>query len=235
MNASYHVWTVGRRTGYGESPCRGAVVMGRWTQRRRAKNKGGKKGKGRDYRSGGGRDGWRIWRAQIDGRRLGRRRRKRPTAFALATQQLPLFVSFRLFSAILSRPWLDLHKSTSSLYHVSPSATAYLPSTVFPSTLAAPAMALYTPPSLPHSPSSYSMNPTLPPLPIELLHTWSSWRPPKPEVPLTPPLSSAPPRRVLQSQPQYKTVLPPITHFDHAMSRNSPGKSRRYACFRAKC
>ncbi|OSX68028.1 hypothetical protein POSPLADRAFT_1064398 [Postia placenta MAD-698-R-SB12] len=83
-------------------------------------------------------------------------------------------------------------------------------------------MALYTPPSLPHSPSSYSMNPTLPPLPIELLHTWSSWRPPKPEVPLTPPLSSAPPRRVLQSQPRYKTVLPPITHFDHAMSRNSP-------------
>ncbi|OCH94174.1 hypothetical protein OBBRIDRAFT_770204 [Obba rivulosa] len=86
-------------------------------------------------------------------------------------------------------------------------------------------MALYTPPSLPHTPSSYTMNATLPPLPIELLSAWSSWRTSKQELPPTPPYSStfsSLPRRVLQAHPQGSTRLPPIAHLERELSRQSP-------------
>ncbi|KAI0344024.1 hypothetical protein BDW22DRAFT_1355296 [Trametopsis cervina] len=84
-------------------------------------------------------------------------------------------------------------------------------------------MALYTPPSLPHTPSSsYSMHATLRPLPIELVSSWSTWRPNKHELPLTPPLSAVPPRRVAQHPAHLQTTLPPITHLDSHPSRISP-------------
>ncbi|KDQ51302.1 hypothetical protein JAAARDRAFT_62518 [Jaapia argillacea MUCL 33604] len=81
-------------------------------------------------------------------------------------------------------------------------------------------MALYTPPSLPHTPSSsYNMHPTLPSMPAEITATWSTWRQPKLELPLTPP-SSAPSRRI--QKPQQVPSLPPITQFDQAISRMTP-------------
>ncbi|THH31557.1 hypothetical protein EUX98_g2615 [Antrodiella citrinella] len=67
------------------------------------------------------------------------------------------------------------------------------------------------------------MNATLPPLPIELLSTWSTWRPPvKPEPPLTPPLSVVAERRVAQPWQHSQTTLPSIAHFDRHPSRHSP-------------
>ncbi|EJF55937.1 hypothetical protein DICSQDRAFT_94236 [Dichomitus squalens LYAD-421 SS1] len=66
---------------------------------------------------------------------------------------------------------------------------------------------------------------TAPLLPIELvphLSSWNDWRPPKSEAPLTPPLSSGPARRILVSQEQVPTVLPPISYFDRSFSRHSP-------------
>lgn len=74
-------------------------------------------------------------------------------------------------------------------------------------------MAIYTPP---HTPSSFTMTSSLPPLPFELITTWSSWRPTtKSQTPLTPPQSAHPHRRhpppVYQPQP----TLPSIAHFDH--------------------
>ncbi|KAI0932798.1 hypothetical protein AcW1_000181 [Taiwanofungus camphoratus] len=89
-------------------------------------------------------------------------------------------------------------------------------------------MALYTPPSLPHTPSSCAMNVPLPSLPIELLSTWSSWRSTKSEVPLTPPLSNAPSRRVLPSQFHANIVLPSITQLDRDLSRFSPDESYQW-------
>ncbi|CCL98932.1 uncharacterized protein FIBRA_00939 [Fibroporia radiculosa] len=84
-------------------------------------------------------------------------------------------------------------------------------------------MALYTPPSLPHSPQYLSLPPPPPsPLPTELLVSWSSWRPPKPEPPLTPPLSNIPSTRVLPRHSHSKLVLPSIAHLDHALSRVLP-------------
>ncbi|KAL4254902.1 hypothetical protein ABKN59_004321 [Abortiporus biennis] len=77
----------------------------------------------------------------------------------------------------------------------------------------------YTPP---HTPSSYTMNTTLPPLPIEILSTWSTWRPPKLETPLTPPHSTLTQRRVVQPVHQYQQSLPPIAHLDRQLSRLSP-------------
>ncbi|KAI0085687.1 cyclin-domain-containing protein [Irpex rosettiformis] len=66
------------------------------------------------------------------------------------------------------------------------------------------------------------MHSTLRPLPIELVSSWSSWRPhTKHELPLTPPLSAVPTRRVPQPQPQ-PPALPPITHLDQHPSRISP-------------
>ncbi|TFK48047.1 hypothetical protein OE88DRAFT_1665098 [Heliocybe sulcata] len=83
-------------------------------------------------------------------------------------------------------------------------------------------MALYTPPSLPHTPSSYAMHRNSSSLlPTELLAattTWSTWRQPKLEMPLTPP-RSVPARRA--DRPQV-TVLPPISHLDRSVSRISP-------------
>ncbi|EGN94199.1 hypothetical protein SERLA73DRAFT_188816 [Serpula lacrymans var. lacrymans S7.3] len=80
-------------------------------------------------------------------------------------------------------------------------------------------MALYTPPSLPRTPSSCTMRTTLPSLPAELLATWSSWRPPNPANLLTPPMTSALQRLTPQSQ---VTSLPPITHFDRQLSAMAP-------------
>nr|VWP01821.1 E3 ubiquitin-protein ligase (EC [Ganoderma boninense] len=62
---------------------------------------------------------------------------------------------------------------------------------------------------------------TAPLLPLELvpsLPSWNQWRPTKSEAPLTPPLSSGPPRRVLHAP----TILPPISYFDRSISRHSP-------------
>ncbi|PIL30837.1 hypothetical protein GSI_07005 [Ganoderma sinense ZZ0214-1] len=81
----------------------------------------------------------------------------------------------------------------------------------------------YPPPRLPPSPDPSPMA-TAPLLPIELvpsLASWNQWRPTKSEAPLTPPLSSGPPRRVLVSH-QAPTVLPPISYFDRSISRHSP-------------
>jgi len=83
-------------------------------------------------------------------------------------------------------------------------------------------MAVYTPP---HTPSSYlnpPMNPTLPPLPIELLSTWSTWRPPKLETPITPPQSAPSQRRAVPPTDHAQPTLPPISHFDRQVSRLSP-------------
>ena len=71
-------------------------------------------------------------------------------------------------------------------------------------------MALYTPPSLPHTPYHHNMQDSLRPLPIELVH-WSQWRPTKHELPLTPPHSAVPHRRVAQPAVHAHTTLPPIS------------------------
>lgn len=67
----------------------------------------------------------------------------------------------------------------------------------------------YTPPSLPRTPSSCTnMNSSLP---SELLSTWSSWRQPKQDALLTPPMSAIPhSRRMSEVHPM---TLPPITSF----------------------
>ncbi|KII86254.1 hypothetical protein PLICRDRAFT_31192 [Plicaturopsis crispa FD-325 SS-3] len=75
------------------------------------------------------------------------------------------------------------------------------------------------------------MNATLPPMPHELLQTWSSWRHPKQELP-TPPMSASMQRRctvphIPQQAPEPEmqinntTTLPPITHFDRHYPRMS--------------
>ncbi|KZT09059.1 uncharacterized protein LAESUDRAFT_675644 [Laetiporus sulphureus 93-53] len=83
-------------------------------------------------------------------------------------------------------------------------------------------MALYTPPSLPRTPSSCPMDAPLPSLPTEFYSSWSTWRQTKVDTPLTPPLSTVSARRVLPPQTHCKPVLPPITYFDHTASRDSP-------------
>ena len=83
----------------------------------------------------------------------------------------------------------------------------------------------YSPSRLPPSPSPSPMS-TASLLPIELVPTlssWNEWRPTKSEPLLTPPLSSVPARRILVSQEQAPTVLPPISFFDRSISRHSPG------------
>ncbi|KAL1709304.1 cyclin-domain-containing protein [Schizophyllum commune] len=65
-------------------------------------------------------------------------------------------------------------------------------------------MAIYTPPSLPHTPS------TLPPLPTELIPSCSMWRPTKHEL-LTPPLTTTFEQRKTTSA---QVHLPPIASFD---------------------
>ncbi|KAH9947355.1 cyclin-domain-containing protein [Amylocystis lapponica] len=87
-------------------------------------------------------------------------------------------------------------------------------------------MSLYTPQSLPHTPSSHTMNAPLPPLPVELLSTWSSWRPSRADALLTPPHSNSPSRRVLSPQTHSNVVLPPIKHFHHDLARLTPDQSR---------
>ncbi|KAH7925695.1 hypothetical protein BV22DRAFT_1088581 [Leucogyrophana mollusca] len=81
-------------------------------------------------------------------------------------------------------------------------------------------MALYTPPSLPRTPSSCNMGTTLPSLPSELLATWSSWRPSRQTGLMTPPMSSLP-KFTSESQRQV-TSLPPIAHFDRQLSTMQP-------------
>ncbi|KIJ58778.1 hypothetical protein HYDPIDRAFT_102039 [Hydnomerulius pinastri MD-312] len=82
-------------------------------------------------------------------------------------------------------------------------------------------MALYTPPSLPRTPSSCNMRTTLPSLPTELLATWSNWRPSKATGLMTPPMSAALPRLATQPHAQV-TSLPPIAHFDRQLSTMHP-------------
>ncbi|KAH0838690.1 cyclin-domain-containing protein [Lanmaoa asiatica] len=81
-------------------------------------------------------------------------------------------------------------------------------------------MALYTPPSLPPTPSILCPNRTsLPSLPAELLAPWS--RHPRPSPLPTPPMSAALPR--LLPQPHSRvTSLPPIAHFDRQLSTMYP-------------
>ncbi|KAH7884119.1 cyclin-domain-containing protein [Phlebopus sp. FC_14] len=78
-------------------------------------------------------------------------------------------------------------------------------------------MALYTPPSLPRTPSSCNMATTLPSLPTELLATWSNWRPSKLTGLITPPSSTA-----LSKHHVQVTSLPPIAHFDRQLSTMHP-------------
>lgn len=93
-------------------------------------------------------------------------------------------------------------------------------------------MAIYTPPSLPRSPSAYhthhpAATAAAPALPIELLATLA-YHPRKHDLPLTPPSSAAPPRRVAPLQVHTQTTLPPITHLDSQISRISPSTSRAH-------
>ncbi|EMD41468.1 hypothetical protein CERSUDRAFT_110040 [Gelatoporia subvermispora B] len=86
-------------------------------------------------------------------------------------------------------------------------------------------MALYTPPSLPHTPSFYTMNATLPPLSTDLLSAWQRWRTAKPDLPITPPCSTTLPnlqRRVAHPHPQSSTRLPSIAYLEREISRPSP-------------
>ncbi|KAH9927419.1 cyclin-domain-containing protein [Epithele typhae] len=76
----------------------------------------------------------------------------------------------------------------------------------------------YYAPVLPPSPDPSPMSTAALPLPVDLLHSWHSWRHTKQDAPLTPPLSTAPQRRVLHTH----TVLPPISYFDRDISRRSP-------------
>ena len=71
-----------------------------------------------------------------------------------------------------------------------------------------PAMALYTPPSLPHTPTYHHMHAPSRPVPVELAHhrTWSSWRP-KPELPLTPQSNALPQRRVTEPPAHQQTTI----------------------------
>ncbi|KAH7906956.1 cyclin-domain-containing protein [Hygrophoropsis aurantiaca] len=78
-------------------------------------------------------------------------------------------------------------------------------------------MALYTPQSLPRTPSSCNMGTSLPSLPSELLATWSSWRPSRQTGQtglMTPPMSSLP----KFTSDRQVTSLPPIAHFDRQLS-----------------
>ncbi|KAK7688018.1 hypothetical protein QCA50_008388 [Cerrena zonata] len=89
-------------------------------------------------------------------------------------------------------------------------------------------MAVCTPP---HTPPSYTMNNTLPHLPIHLLSTWSEWRPAESQFPPSPPQSTMTQklRRIQPEEPcsQLHPTLPPITHFDRRLSRqHSPSGSR---------
>lgn len=87
-------------------------------------------------------------------------------------------------------------------------------------------MALYSPPSLPRTPDHYHhMSDAVPALPIELLATLS-WRHTKQDLPMTPPRSAAPQRRVPPLQMHAQTTLPPITYLDSQLSRLSPCTSR---------
>lgn len=83
-------------------------------------------------------------------------------------------------------------------------------------------MALYTPPSMPPTPSRPVMHHHSRPVPVDVPHAWSAWRPHKPDLPLTPPLSVAPHRRVAEPLAQTQTTLPPISHLDSRLSRISP-------------
>lgn len=99
----------------------------------------------------------------------------------------------------------------------------FLPSLHYASSTVLMSSPYYPSSRLPPSPSASPMS-TAPLLPIELvpsLASWNLWRPTKSEAPLTPPLSSGPPRRVLVSC-QAPTVLPPISYFDRSISRHSP-------------
>ncbi|CAL1696819.1 unnamed protein product [Somion occarium] len=82
-------------------------------------------------------------------------------------------------------------------------------------------MAICTPS---HTPPSYTMNSTLAHLPIELLSTWSEWRPNRSELPPTPPHSTMSQKihRVLPSGHYSQTTLPSIVHFDRQLPRLSP-------------
>jgi len=88
-------------------------------------------------------------------------------------------------------------------------------------------MAFYTTPSLPRTPSDFTMNATLPSLPTELLSSWSLWRPTKQETPLTPPMSSIIERRRMQPEVRVTTTLPPIAHLDRHLSAMPPRMSSK--------
>ena len=88
------------------------------------------------------------------------------------------------------------------------------------------AMAIYSPPSLPRSPNPYTAHHAAAnTLPIELLASLA-YHPRKLDLPLTPPRSAAPPRRVAPLQVHTQTTLPPIAHLDSQISRISPSTSR---------
>ncbi|KAF7794696.1 hypothetical protein EIP86_005834 [Pleurotus ostreatoroseus] len=87
-------------------------------------------------------------------------------------------------------------------------------------------MALYTTTNIQRSPNVYNApNTNVSALPIELLATLA-WRSAKHQLPLTPPHSAAPPRRVSPPQMPAHTTLPPIAHLDSQLARLSPGASR---------
>jgi len=82
-------------------------------------------------------------------------------------------------------------------------------------------MAFYTPPSLPRTPSAYTMNASLPSLPTELIQSWSMWRHPKQDAPLTPPMTSTFESRKTLA-PVLHPVLPPIAFLDRHISAMPP-------------
>ncbi|KAF5376866.1 hypothetical protein D9615_007265 [Tricholomella constricta] len=84
-------------------------------------------------------------------------------------------------------------------------------------------MTFYTPPSLPRTPSAYTMNATLPSLPTELL-SWSLWRQnTKQPAPLTPPMTSVfQSRRTQQPQPKPQMSLPPIAYLERQLAARAP-------------
>ncbi|GJE98005.1 cyclin-domain-containing protein [Phanerochaete sordida] len=75
---------------------------------------------------------------------------------------------------------------------------------------------------MPPTPSRPLMHHHSRPVQLELPHSWSAWRPPKTELPLTPPLSVHPPRRVAEPHAPQQTTLPPISQLDSRLSRISP-------------
>ncbi|KAF8637773.1 hypothetical protein AX17_002582 [Amanita inopinata Kibby_2008] len=83
-------------------------------------------------------------------------------------------------------------------------------------------MAFYTPPSLPRTPSSCTMNATLPSLQPDLLSAWSSWRHTKQDALLTPPMTSTFETRTMLHHPEPRLTLPPISQLDRHLPPLTP-------------